>query len=315
MNKNEITPVQIAIRIVIIIILIVVLILVSFAMVRLVPKVFSSLSSLRGFFTGLFPSKENLNVSLDKQTVQIGESANLTFKKTGGTTNGIYTITYSCSKISSTTHLQVNDVTNQVMNCANPLYIGDANATNTEKVLSIVPTGTPISYDQPMEITVAHVNGSTTLSSAVIVLNIKGQTIAESVATTTPRTAAPTTKTNTVVNSGVKTVAPSTNYRSSAPANLNLTIVGATINRDIARGTITFNVTNVGGRPSGAWRLNAVVPRSAGQTSYDSGYQSSIPAGGTSIMTLAFDNAQTGNIVITLYGFGDQKTFYFNANN
>lgn len=47
MNKSGITPTQLVVRIVIIIIVLIVLLLVSFSMIKLIPKVFTSISDLK----------------------------------------------------------------------------------------------------------------------------------------------------------------------------------------------------------------------------------------------------------------------------
>jgi hypothetical protein len=139
---------------------------------------------------------------------------------------------------------------------------------------------------------------------------MKGQTqiAATSTASTTP---SKTTTSKPVVHTTTTYRAPSTVNYNASPANLDIVVTGAYADRTADRGTVTFNITNKGGRSSGSWAFQAILPRSVGQTSYQSGYQSSIPPGGTSQFTLSFDNAQAGNIVIALYNYGDQKTYYF----
>jgi hypothetical protein len=155
MNKNEVTPVQIAIRIVIIIIVVVVLLLLSFAMVRLIPQVFSSLSNLKEYVSGIFQGGEKMSVSSNKDNIMIGESATLTYKQTGGKPEGIYTLTYSCSKISSTTHLEVDqNGTKQTVICEDPFYLSAATSTLLMQSVVVTPVGPTISYDQPISITI-----------------------------------------------------------------------------------------------------------------------------------------------------------------
>lgn len=317
MNKNEITPVQIAIRIVIIIILIVFLILISFAMVRMVPKVFTFLSNARGYIAGLFSRGERIAVSLDKDVVEMGEGATLTFTKTGGKNEGIYTVSFSCAKISSGTDLQIESADERTIQCDETLYIGNVNATSSATDVRIAPIGDVASYDQPMLISIKHLIGSTTISLGSATLTIKGQSLAEVKEDTEQDTSADTDKSGDPVVTNTKPAASPTysntnTYANAAPANLNMYITGATINKQVNQGAILFNVTNAGGRPSGAWRFQATLPRSVGQTIYTSPYQPSIPPGGTSQMNLAFDNAKTGPLVITLYGYGDTQTYYFN---
>ncbi|MFA6296966.1 MAG: hypothetical protein WC629_00170 [Candidatus Paceibacterota bacterium] len=95
-----------------------------------------------------------------------------------------------------------------------------------------------------------------------------------------------------------------TQTSSTTPANLSVVFTSSNINSN-ELGTITFNVTNTGGQDSGSWKFSATLPRSSGETSYDSGYQTNIPARKTSIMTFTFDNAKSGTATINLNG----KTF------
>lgn len=57
-------------------------------------------------------------------------------------------------------------------------------------------------------------------------------------------------------------------------------------------GVVHFAIINNGTNASGSWKLEAELPTNQ---SYQSGYQASIPPGGTSIGELNFDNADRGN--------------------
>ncbi len=285
MNKNEVTPVQIAIRIVIIIIVIVILLLVSFAMVRFVPKVFSSLASFRTLFT----AKEQLIVSLDKVSVREGSDTTLSFKQTGGKSEGYYELSYSCSKISSNTSLDImSDEGSTNLSCDTPLMLPITPSSTTSYSTNITPIGKEVSYDQPILITIKHINESSTVATGTATLTVLGETSEEEaspvVATSTPVT---TSKPPTVVS-------PTTNYH---PSPARLTAQMGSVNVDTnGKAVVTFYVTNTGGQRSNSWTFSANLPRSIGQTVYNSPYQSSIPAGGTSTMYLTFYNAEAGTI-------------------
>lgn len=299
MNKNEITPVQIAIRIVIIIIVLAILLMVSFAMVRFVPKVLSSLSGFRS----IFGAKERLALSLDKAEITQNGDAMLTIKQNRGVTDGRYEISFSCSKIDSSTNLKVSRGDERdTIQCGDDFILADSPSTSVPAEVSIQHVGDPVSYDQPILITVAHVNATSTLSSDSATLTVlkNKETSKTPVAATTT---APTTLTGTTIipkatsTPPVKTNPVPKTY-SSAPAQLTANLKSVSVDSN-NRATVTFYVTNVGGRNSGSWAFSAYLPR-RGQTSYQSAYQSSIPPQGSSIMYLTFDDAQAGTIVINV---------------
>lgn len=287
MNQNETTPVQIAIRIVIIIIVIVILLLVSFAMVRLVPKVVSSLGNIRG----IFAPKERMEASLTEKTLNQGDKTVLSYRQIGGKAEGYYTLNYSCAHIDSDTRLEVrqSDET-KTIECDRPLVIGTAASTSLSREVTLAPIGNTISYDQSVSITVSHVNGSSTLAIASATLTVLGEDKTVSlVATSTPKTVSTTTPITT------KPSPSNPSYYSSVPADLSVTIGQVSVDQN-ARASITFYVTNQGGQDSGSWKFHADLPRELGQTSYDSPYQPSIPPRGTSIMYLSFGNAAAGTV-------------------
>lgn len=294
MNKNEITPIQIAIRIVIIIVVIVILLLVSFAMVRFVPKVVGAL----GNFRTIFATKERLEVSLDESIIAQDGKAILTITQSGGKLNGTYELTYSCAHIDLDTHLEIELVDrNDVVLCDEPFTIGSA-ATSTLSDIVIRPTGENVSYDQKVDITVKHIDSSSTRSMDSIILTVLGDNDTTQKTTQTTSTSTPSTVTSKPLTT---TTRPSTvsNY-SSSPAKLVATLKEVTVDQN-ARATVAFYVTNTGGKNSGAWTFNATLPR-LGQTLFNSPTQSSIPPRGSSIMFLTFDNAQAGNVNINVQG-------------
>jgi hypothetical protein len=289
MNK-EITPVQIAIRIVIIVIVVVILLLVSFAMVRFVPRVISSLGNFRNIFVS---SKEELEISLDKKEISEGDEATLTYKQEGGKAEGYYVLNYSCSHIDSdTTSLEVKQgVEEEALLCDDPITIGYAATTTLSGEVILTPS-IESSENQVLDITVSHVIGSSTLSKDSVILTVKGNEDREEEAAETPAPAAPTAR--------PATYRPTTSYATS-PARLSVRMGNISVDRN-GMASVTFYVTNTGGRSSGSWKYSAILPRSVGQTSVTSTYQPSIPAGGTSTMFITFGNAKAGTINIYVNG-------------
>jgi hypothetical protein len=304
MNKNEITPVQIAIRIVIIIVVIVILLLVSFAMVRFVPKVISSLGNFRNIF-GI--SKEELEISLDKKEIADGEETTLTYEQKGGKAEGYYVLSYSCGHIDSdTTSLEVRQGDEgEALLCDDPITIGQA-ATGTLSGEVILTPSIESSKDQVLDITVSHVIDSATVSKDSVILTVAGNENREddnnengddSGDHSGDQASAPTLNRPTPSR-------PTPTY-STTPARLNVRMGAVNVDRN-GKASVTFYVTNTGGRSSGSWRYSATLPRSVGQTSVTSTYQPSIPAGGTSTMFITFGNAEAGTI--NVYVKGDQAS-------
>ena len=288
MNK-EVSPVQIALRIVLIIIVIVVLLLVSFALVRFVPKLVTSFSSFRDLFGG----KERLVVALDKKTINLGESATLSVKQTGGKGGGQYVLSYSCAKIDSRTSLKISsDDESEVIGCDKSFILPIAPSAPSSEIFNLEPRGDYKSYEQPMTITVKHVTASSTIAStANLTLTISGEkdvvedddTKEETVASSTLRFGPKPVEDKPVVKT---------------PADLTVSVGSLNVDNN-GKATLMFYVTNKGGSNSGSWTFSSNLPRD-GQTVYNSPLQSSIPPGGTSTMYLTFYNAKSGNVTVSI---------------
>lgn len=292
MNKTEITPVQIAIRIVIIIIVIAVLLLISFGLVRLVPKIVSSLGGIRG----LFAPKERLEVTLGKKTITQQEDTLLTYKQINGKNVGSYTINYSCANIAEDTRLEVSqDDESKVIECDRPLVIGTTASTSFSRDIVIRPISDNISYNQTFSITVTHINASSTVAIGSATLTVLGEEKLVTIATSSaPIVSVPT---KTISKPVVHTAPSQPSHYSSLPVDLSVTIGQVSVDQN-SRASLTFYVTNNGGQNSGLWKFRADLPREIGQTNYNSPYQTSIPPHKTSIMYLSFGNAVAGNINI-----------------
>ncbi len=299
MNTNEITPVQIAIRIVIIIVVIAIILMASFAMVRLVPKVISSLGGIKN----IFAKKERMIVSLADTTIDQGDSTTLSYRQTGGTDNGTYLFNYSCAHIDADTRIEVaSGNASQIVTCDRPITLGAATTTLSEpQTITVRPITEDVTFDQKVDMTVSHITtASATASMASAVLNIRGNAKGTNTSVTPAKnndTKAKATSTQTIKTP--TTTRPTTSV--TAPARLMVRMGQVTMAPN-GFVTATFYVTNTGGRPSGAWSFSAFLPRSVGQTSYTSPLQPSIPPQGTSTMYLSFANAQAGSIIVNVNG-------------
>ena len=288
MNKTEITPIQIAIRIVIIIIVIAILLLMSFAMFRLVPKVISSLGSVRD----LFAPKERLEVTLSEKNVAQDEKTILSYSQIGGKVEGYYSLNYSCAHIDESTRLEVTEENEtKTIVCDKPIVIGGIASTSLSREVTLIPTSKNVTEDQSISITVSHMNASSTIAKASTTLLVFGEV--ENKTDDEDVVVATSTKTTVIKKPVTKPSTPS--YYSSLPADLSITVGQVSVDQN-ARASITFYVTNNGGQNSGSWKFRADLPREVGQTNYNSPYQPSIPPRGTSIMYLSFGNAAAGNI-------------------
>lgn len=297
MNNKEVTPVQIAIRIMIIIVVIVILLLISFGIVRIVPSIFSGLSNLR---TNFFAGKEKMILSLDKTSVAPGESAILSYRQSGGKAEGFYALTYSCQSIHSSTQLEVIGETDTgTAFCGEPFIIGNAGSSTKSQTLTIRPFSDSISYDQDIKIEIAHMKDVSSLASSSVTLTLEGEDSStdrneEDTENTSGNNDSKEEAADEEDETPARTSEPTPRSTTPAsPADLTVAFSQISVNGN-DRGTIVFYVTNRGGTASGSWRFTAALPRDGGTQIYESSFQPSIPARGTSILTLSFDNAASG---------------------
>ena len=107
MNKSGITPTQLVVRIVIIIIVLVLLLLVSFSMIKLVPKVFTSISDLKNLIHTNATSTATSTTNTNTNTTN-GERAS--------TTNSTQNTQKSSTTIVSTTQTKNSSQPNLIIN-------------------------------------------------------------------------------------------------------------------------------------------------------------------------------------------------------
>lgn len=319
--KNELTPAQMALRIIIVIVIILILLVISFGIVRFIPKLITSFSDIRNSI--LQGGKEKLTLSLDKTEIEQGDAASLSFKKTGGKAEGFYTLSYSCAGIHTDTYLEItfNDEF-EALDCEEAFPLGEAASSTVSGQIKIEPVSDSLSYDQPIKLTINHSTETSSIASSSATLTLKGDENAteedDSDDDNDDEDSGDETDTDEPVATPARptTSTGGSNYATPAagPSDLFAVFTIRTIDNS-DRAMVRFDVSNFGGRPTGAWRFRAILPRDQGTTIYESPYQSSIPAGKTSTMILTFDNAVDGGIVTVVLDPANQIGEKNEANN
>lgn len=302
MNPKTNSPLQTAIKIAIIIVIIVVLLLVSFTMIRLVPAVFSSISRFKDTLS-FFGNKEKIALVLDKKSIPDGGNAVLSWKQQRGNGEGEHVLSYPCDTLDENTRLELieADGDERSVFCEEDISIGKPGESDYRK---LTLTGfSDVEEDQILKLTVSHVGATSTYASSSISLTIKKgdkkntdedtDDKEEPAATSTPPAPAPKPEQKPVTV--IKKPTYTSTYKS--PADLFVVFTKADIDSD-DEGTVVFQVTNFGQTASGSWRFRAVLPQGGDDVVYNSPYQSSIPAGKTSILTLRFENADSGTVEV-----------------
>ena len=116
MNKTGLTPTQLIIRIVIIIIVVAILLLVSFSMIKLVPKVFTSITDIRNLITRTATSTPS---TTSTSTYQVQSTSSST-PVTQTTQNSNLKVDFTHSQINNGKGLLTFNVTNTTKTNSGP---------------------------------------------------------------------------------------------------------------------------------------------------------------------------------------------------
>jgi hypothetical protein len=316
MNPKQTSPVSTGLKIVIIIVIVIVLLLVSFAMIKLVPAVFTTISNFRNTLS-FFGNKEQITLTLDKKSIPSGGSTILSWKQQRGNGDGEHIFNYPCDSLDNDTHVELTETDGELRSifCGEDVFFGNAGESDFRK---ITLTGfSSIDEDQILNLTVSHVSATSTVyASSSIPLTIKKSTErnidrttdnnnassteneftddeSETVPTNTKTTTTP--KPSTATYSKPKSSQQTSTYRT--PVDLGVVFTKSEI-RSNDDGIVEFQVINYGQTSSGLWKFRAVVPQNDDDVIYNSPYQSSIPGGKASIMTLRFENADRGTVEV-----------------
>lgn len=120
-------------------------------------------------------------------------------------------------------------------------------------------------------------------------VNIKVTAGAKAAQPTAPTTTKPETKPTPVV---------------SGPSDLAITIVASNVDQ-YGNGTVSFDIANIGGSPSGTYYFTAQLPASQPYT-YNSPAQASLAPGSHILSTLTFTQAMSGTFSVNVSGLPGQ---------
>jgi hypothetical protein len=308
MSTKTNSPAQTAIKIAIIIVVIVVLLLISFAMIKLVPAVFSSISRFRDTLS-FFGNKEKITLTLDKKSISSEEDFILSWKQQRGNGEGEHIFNYPCDTLDDDTYLELTEANGDARSvfCEEDVPLGQAGESDFRKI-----TFTGYSYaeeDQILRLTVSHVTATSTTASSSIPFTIKKNKNTADEGSREEREKIEEQESeeeekakNEEVASSIKTTTntisrPNNTSTYQTPADLGAVFTKSEI-RSNDDGIVEFQVVNYGQTASGKWRFRAVLPQNGDDVVYHSPYQSSIPGGKASIMTLRFENADSGTVEV-----------------
>ncbi len=282
------------------------------------PNINAALVSLSGIFT---PS-EKISVFLEPQEVVSGTTVILSWKHNGKRGEGVYTFSYQCSE-----GVALYTPEKELVECGKNLDIKE------KKIIAIVPQITPESADIPMTIAFKKNLGITITGSATLaVTNSGAPKIPTPVTEKAPRIPAlsPLQKKQETFNAySESTVATGTKSENTytvriepggtpdigkpdlAAHILHTGILDSATNTFTAqssvkggeRAAVQFHVINVGGKPSGVWRFNAVLPTFPFHI-FSSDEEPSLSPGDRIEFTLGFDQIDTeqatGTVIINV---------------
>jgi len=307
MSTKTNSPIQTGIKIAIIIVIIIVLLLVSFAMIRLIPNIFSSVSNFKDTLS-FFGSKEKITLNVNKKAIMSEDTFVLSWKQQRGNGEGEHIFNFPCEDLDENTRLQLTEADGDSLDvfCEEDISLGKAGESDYRKITF---TGfSEAEEDQNLKLSVSHISAtSTTYASSTIPLTIKKSTInvsgvnkekikededikIQDEENTKDEAKVSTSTTKTTI------IKPSPIIKAS-PADLGAVFSKSEI-RSNNDGVVEFQVINYGQTASGLWRFRATLPQNKDTVIYNSPYQSSIPGGKASIMTLRFESANAGTVQV-----------------
>ncbi len=297
MSTKTNPPIQTGIKIAIIIVIIIVLLLVSFAMIKLIPNIFSSISNFRNTLY-FFGNKEKIVLTANKKVIMSEDTFVLSWKQQRGNGEGEHIFNFPCVDLDENTHLQLTEADGDSLDvfCEEDISLGKAGESDYRKITF---TGySEAEEDQILKLNVSHISATSTSASSTVLLTIKKDATKENNNDTKDEN-------NIEEEDKVSTSPPviKTAPRVVTTPYLRPTDLGVVFTRSEIKsnndGIVEFQVINYGQLASGKWRFRATIPQNGDDVVYNSPYQSSIPGGKTSIMTLRFENADTGTVEVT----------------
>lgn len=295
-----------------------ILIMIVFGIMRIVPKIVSSLASAGSAISNVTINREDIAVNTNTDELTTGQSFILSWEHTNPKEEGVYAFSYECAADVEFKIVGKNN-TQKTIICNTPFTLSDTPISVqlipilTQKdslrdiAVSILftPTGVTVPSTKGEKVlTLRNFNDASqggNLANNDVTITTDYDSLNEQSGTSTPTR--PTTSNKPTTNNPT----PSTpitggitpTYR--APADLAISNVRATGTR------VQFTVTNTGGRASGIWSFNYTLPTNP-TTTTNSGVQVSLNPGESLGFTLNIGNTNnlTGNLVsIYLNPYGE----------
>jgi len=271
-----------------------IVIMVVFGLLKVIPKIVSSLASAGSAIGNNTFSQESLNINTSRNELNSGDTFSLSFEHINPSDNeGLYALTYECEESTSFQVVGANGA-QQTLLCRKPFtlssepisleMIGTLSERNSIRDATLVVSFTPNDERTPTVrgekiVTIQNsgqgdlANESVTITTDYQSLNDSDPAINENNSDNSPvtPTTQPPASNNGGGNGGAVNSTPTTPvFR--APADLAISNVRSNGTR------VQFTVSNIGGQPTGVWSFNYTLPTSP-ITTQNSGQQISLNPG------------------------------------
>jgi hypothetical protein len=303
---------RIGIRVLIIAIILIVLFILSLAIIKLVPKALDGIESLKDSLSSSTSTKQEvISVSPDRTVVVPGQELTVSWTNTNvQNQNGYYAFKYDCQSGAAFETIQ-----NGMPIACNTDFPLSASSTNSQVMYSstgqeaatfrVGTSSNTAASSSDVVFEIDYVNPSTggvyASGSSMVTVETAQNAAATSTITVSPAPAASSTEVTTVTS----VPAPAAPVRSTyvGPADFQVKILSTGIinpqtNHFEAASSfssdekiaVQFQISNIGGQPTGAWNFNASLPSSiANEANYVSPTQASLQPGSSVLYTLGFD--------------------------
>ena len=283
--------------------IIIIVVILAFAVIKIIPKVFSGFASVAKIIKSPFVDK-SISIEASDDALKSGDTTVLAWEY-NPTTKGSYVLSYAC-----VSNVQISMATTngaQRLICNTPYTFPD-NIQAVEITPTITRENLEIDIPFSIEFITSEDESVADGSADINVSNKKGDSLASSgtIVSTPIITGAADDKDNDVKPTSTSrpstgVVAPAYNY----PRIADLAISNMV---DNSSGLISFTVSNIGSAATGNWLFNYTTPD--GETSY-SPLQASLNPGDAIRYTLRFNDLTDGTMSINV----DPQNSVYESNN
>lgn len=286
---------DIIIKVLFIIGIIFILLLLAFAVVRIIPRVFSSFATVGDIFTSPLKDKE-ITITSNSQDLSDQDAFQLNWNYSGNE-NGNFYLRYDCL---DGIKLRILGENSKNLLCNTPYNLGQANTAQFQ----VAYTKENSFSDLPINISFSQNSNSETIATGSINLNVKngdgndnGNSTGDNNVDSEIINVGDNSKDNNTDNDNVG----SNNNNSGGSTNNNPVIVSRPADLSILNmyqigNTIRFDVYNLGGRSTGVWKYSYSLPN---ENTVTSPYQLSLNPGQGIRYTLTLDNnTNSGNVLV-----------------